>query len=128
MGQQFFFLDILRLKSSKKIILFGIGPLKLVKRQVVQHKKFHFWNYRAKIKILKLDTKNVLLDFFRLKIERNDCDISSQHSRIWVKSKLELKLPYLDILGSKFEKVLSYLKSASSNLLKCKVSCKIKNH
>ena len=32
------------------------------------------------------------------------------------KSKLELKLPYLDILGNKFEKVLSYLKSAFSNL------------
>ena len=32
------------------------------------------------------------------------------------KSNLGPKLPYLDILGSKFEKVLSYLKSASSNL------------
>ena len=32
------------------------------------------------------------------------------------KSILGPKLPYLDILGSKFEKVLSYLISASSKL------------
>ena len=31
-------------------------------------------------------------------------------------SILAAKLPYLGILGCKFEKVLSYLKSASSNL------------
>ena len=32
------------------------------------------------------------------------------------KSNLGPKLPYLSILGCKFEKVLSYLKSGSSNL------------
>ena len=32
------------------------------------------------------------------------------------KSNLGPKLPYLGILGCKFEKVLSYLKSGSSNL------------
>ena len=36
-------------------------------------------------------------------------------------------LPYLDILGCKFEKLLIYLKSALSNLSKCKVSRKNKN-
>ena len=34
------------------------------------------------------------------------------------KSNLGPKMPYLGILGCKFEKVLSYLKSASSNLSK----------
>ena len=43
------------------------------------------------------------------------------------KSNLGPKVPYLGILGCKFEQVLSYLKSVSSNLSKCKVLCKIKN-
>ena len=34
------------------------------------------------------------------------------------KSNLGPKMPYLGILGCKFEKVLSYLKSTSSNLSK----------
>ena len=38
-----FFLNIFRLKSYKKVI-FGISTLELVKRQVVQYKKFQFWN------------------------------------------------------------------------------------
>ena len=33
-------------------------------------------------------------------------------------------MPYLGVLGSSFEKPLSYLKSASLNLPCCKVSCK----
>ena len=37
---------------------------------------------------------------------------------------LEPKMPYLGVLGSSFEKPLSYLKSASLNLPCCKVSCK----
>ena len=31
-------------------------------------------------------------------------------------------MPYLGVLGSDFEKVLSYLKLAPSNLSKCKIS------
>ena len=44
------------------------------------------------------------------------------------KKKIEFgtKMTYLGVLGYKFE-ILSYLKTASSNLSKCKVSCKIKN-
>ena len=44
------------------------------------------------------------------------------------KSNLGPKMHYLGILGCKIEKVLSYLKLASTNLSKCKVSCKIKNN
>ena len=43
------------------------------------------------------------------------------------KIKFGTKMSHLVILGFKFEKVLSYLKSASSNLSKCKVSRKVKN-
>ena len=39
------------------------------------------------------------------------------------KSNLWPKMSYLGNLGCKFEKILSYLKSASSNLSKCKVLC-----
>ena len=34
-------------------------------------------------------------------------------------SNMEPKMPYLCLVGFKFEKVLSYLKSAPSNLSKC---------
>ena len=63
---------------------------------------------------------------------KNDCDIWNQHPRICrnaknctkqkqtnKKSNLGPKMPCLGILKCKFEKVLSYLKSASSNLPKC---------
>ena len=36
-------------------------------------------------------------------------------------------MPYISVLGSNFEKRLSYLKSASPNLSCCKVWCKNKN-
>ena len=39
---------------------------------------------------------------------------------------LETKMPYLGVLGSNFEKTLSYLKSAPSNFPCWKVSCKKK--
>ena len=59
-------------------------------------------------------------------MEKNNCDTCNQHPRIcWnaknytkqkKKSHLGPKMPYLGILGCKFEKVLSHLKSASSDL------------
>ena len=39
---------------------------------------------------------------------------------------MEPKMPYLGILGSKFEKLLLYFKSPSSNLSKCKKLFKTK--
>ena len=69
-------------------------------------------------------------------LEKNYFDIWNQHPRICRNAKKSAKqkkiefgtkMQYLGIFGCKFEKVLSYLKSTSSNLSKCKVSCKIKN-
>ena len=86
--------------------------------------------------MFKFETKNALSGIFRLKIgKKNYCDICYQHPRICRNGKncakknieFETKMPYLGILGRKFEKMLLYLKSASSNLSKCKVSVKIKN-
>ena len=47
----------------------------------------YFWveslkTFYAKIKILKFETKNVLLGIFRLRIGKNDCDIWNQHPKI----------------------------------------------
>ena len=56
-----------------------ISVFRLVKRLVVQHKKFQIWNkeclicvilgckFHAKIKIYKFESKNVILGIFRLK-------------------------------------------------------------
>ena len=35
-------------------------------------------------------------------------------------------MPYLDVLGSNFEKLMSYLKSAPSNLSHCKFDAKVR--
>ena len=70
-----------------------------------------------KQKILKFQTKNVLLGIFRLKIRKNDCDIWNhpprfcRNSKNGVKQKktnLGPKMPYVGILGCRFEKLLSY--------------------
>ena len=70
-----------------------------------------------KQKILKFQTKNVLLGIFRLKIRKNDCDILNHPPRFsrtakMVQNKkkkyLGPKMSYLGIFGGKFEKVLSY--------------------
>ena len=47
----------------------------------------YFWveslkTFYAKIKILKFETKNVLLGIFRLRIGKNNCDIWNQHPKI----------------------------------------------
>ena len=72
-----------------------------------------------KKKILKFQSKNVLLGIFRLKIGKNDCDIWNHTPRFWryaknfakkkKKKKLGTKMPYFGILGCKFENVLSNL-------------------
>ena len=75
------------------------------------------------------------MGIFRLKMGKNYCDIwnsilefaemqkivRNKKHRIWDQNAS------LGILGCKFEKVLSYFKSSSLNLSKCKVSCKFKN-
>ena len=92
-------------KIFKEILIIEISTLRPVKRQVVRHKKFRmpylcnfglkiFKKFCAKIKIFKIKTKNVLLDIFRLRIGKNDCNIWNQHKTIFGP-----KMFYLDILG-----------------------------
>ena len=71
-----------------------------------------------KQKILKFQTKNVMLGIFRLKIGKNDCDIwnhsprfcrnAKNGAKLKKKAKLGPKMFYLGVLGCKFEKILSY--------------------
>ena len=44
LGQKMLFSRYFYTKILKQILIFGISTLKLVKRQVAQHKKFQFWN------------------------------------------------------------------------------------
>ena len=82
--------------------------------------------FRAKIKILKLEAKNDLWDIFRLKLGEktivtfgiSTLEFVNMQKSFTKQTKANLgpKMSYLGILGCKFEKVLSYLKSVSSNL------------
>ena len=90
--------------------------------------KFH-----AKIKTLKFETKDVLLGIFRQKLGKKQLifgirtlefaamqkTVQNKNKQTNKKSNLGPKIPCLGILKCKFEKVLSYLKSASPNLSKC---------
>ena len=44
LGQKMLFSRYLYTKILKQTLIFGISTLKLVKRQVVRHKKFQLWN------------------------------------------------------------------------------------
>ena len=46
-----------------------------------------FKKVSCKNKILKLERKNVLLGFFKLKIGKSDCEIWNQHARIFQNAK-----------------------------------------
>ena len=71
------------------------------------------------------------LDIFGLKFQKgivifeiNTLEYFLKQSFEWKWKSLNLgpAMPYLGVLGSDFEKVLSYLKLAPSNLSKCKIS------
>ena len=81
-------------------------------------------------------TKNVLFEHFWDGILRNYCHIWNQGPRICLIVKFHAKIKilkfgtrnaYLGVLGSNFEKLLSHLKLAPSNLSYCKVWWKNKN-
>ena len=94
----------------------------------------------------KFGTKNALFDYFYARFLKDYCHISNQHPRISLypdfakKQKclyLRSKMSYLSIfdrkclimvfLSSNFKKLMSYLKSAPSNLSNCKVLRRNKN-
>ena len=88
------------------------------------------------MKILKCQTKIVLLGIFRLGIGKNDWDIWNQHPEICrnakncAKQKKSIfgpKMPYLGILGCKFEKVLTYFQLWDQEcLIQMFLSCSFK--
>ena len=109
---------------------------------------FLFAKFPGKIKIPKFGTKDALLGYFRARNLKSYCHIWKQHLRIcWIaKFCEENKMPkfgsknvlfeyswpkrvYLGIFGLELKiKLLSYLKSAPSNLSICKISQRNKKH
>ena len=78
---------------------------------------FEFNRFRTNTKILKFETKNVLLGIFRLKIGKTVVifgisTLEFAKSKKWCKTKAKSnfgpKLPYLSILGCTLEKLLSH--------------------
>ena len=112
----------------------------------------HIWNqhpwiclitkYREIMKMPKIGTKKALFAYLWARILKNYCYMWNQQLQIsaiakFCEKNLGPKMSYLSIfdqkclvrvfLGKNFEKVLSYLKSAPSNFLICKISQKNKN-
>ena len=80
----------------------------------------------------ELGTKKLYLGLW-VGMLKNYCHIYNQRPSICVIAKFRAKTripkfgtkkPYLEVLGSNFEKPSSYLQPAPSNLLYCKVWCK----
>ena len=88
--------------------------------------------FGAKIKILKFRTKNVLFEYFWAGTWKNCCHIWNQYPQICLVAnyheitkmhKFETKSALFGYFGLEFKKkLLSYLKSAPSNLSICKNS------
>ena len=90
-------------------------------------------------KILKSGNQNALFGYFWTGIWKGYCHIWNQHfwhQRSFIKAtfcaklkilKSKTKNSYLDVESSNFQKQLSYLKWASSNLSYYKACCKNKN-
>ena len=77
----------------------------------------------AKIRILKFGTKKCVIWVFWAVTLNNQCYISNQHPRICLVAKCQISVFW----SWNLKKLLSYLKSASSNLSCYKVLCKNKN-
>ena len=92
--------------------------------------------FGAKIKILKFRTKNVLFEYFWAGTWKNCCHIWNQYPQICLVAnyheitkmhKFATKSALFGYFGLEFKKkLLSYLKSAPSNLSICKISRKNK--
>ena len=124
------FLCIFRLKFEKASVIFEISTLKFI-----QIPKIEKNNNNDNSNNIKWNQKCLFWVFLPVNL-KNYCYIWNQHPRICrnakncskqKKANLGPKMLYLGIFGCKFEKLLIYLKSAPSNLSKCKVSCKNKS-
>ena len=129
-GPKWLFLIIFRLKFEKANVIFEISTLKFIQiPKIEQNNKNDNSNNK------KCNQKCLIWVFWPINLKNYDY-IWNQHPRSCRNRKncskqkeanLVPKMPYLGILSCKFEKLLIYLKSAPSNLSKCKVLCKNKN-
>ena len=91
---------------------------------------------RKKTKMSKFGTKNALFGYFWTRILKNYSHIWNQHPRLCLISKFreKIKMPKFKTKNALFgyfwvrilKKLLSYLKSAYSNLSNCNISWKMK--
>ena len=117
LGPKMPYLGILGKIFRKTFVIFQIGTLKFVYLQ----------NFLKKQKFLNFGPKMPDLGILGLEFEKKYCHIWNQHSRIFVNAKFrEKKMPKFGIKNALFgyfwarifKKILSYLKSAPSNLSK----------
>ena len=111
---------------KKTIVIFEISTLKFVYLQ----------NFTKKQKKPNFGTKKAWFMYFLAGIWKQYCHIWNQHAQLFLTAKfrekkclnLGPKMPYLVIFGQWFWKiVLSYFKSAPSNLFNCKILRKNKS-
>ena len=103
-----------RLEFKKTIFIFEIKTLKFVKMQSFMLKKK---NWGPKLLYI--------WEFLDWNLKKNYCRIWIQHARICQNVKFHIKVKNIKF-RTKNTLFVSYLKSALLNLLKCKVSLKIK--
>ena len=126
------------LNLGAKITLFGFFGLEFEKRYC-DIWNLHPWiclvaKFDAKLKILEFGTKNTWFGYCWARISKKCCHIWNQHTGIDLIAKFS-EIMKMAKFGTKkslfryfwariFKKLLSYLKSAPSNLLFCKISRK----
>ena len=107
----------------------------------------HIWNQHPRICLISkfrgknalFGTKNALFGYFRARILKNYCHIWNQHPKICRFAKFHKRKTKISKFGAKnawfryfwagtwMKTILSYLKSAPSNLSNCKILRKNKN-
>ena len=107
----------------------------------------HIWNQHPRICLISkfrgknalFGTKNALFGYFRARILKNYCHIWNQHPKICRFAKFHKRKTKISKFGTKnawfryfwagtwMKTILSYLKSAPSNLPNCKILRKNKN-
>ena len=80
-----------------------------------------------KVKMPKFGTKNVLFGYFWAGILKQYCHIWNQYPRACPIAKFCEKMRCLGIFGLELGTILSYFRSAHSNLPNCKISWNNKN-
>ena len=113
------------LKTANYIVIFETSTFEIIKLKRVKPKtKISLGLKYLSFGHIKLELEQSITVF-----EISTLQFFKFQSFLQLKKFLNLgpKIPYLGVLGSTFEKLLSYLKSASSNLSCCKVRCENRN-